>query len=131
MKDTVLYRYARRLSRHIDDRRAREETAEEIYSHLCEMADGYAAQGMTRQEAERQAVREMRPPDELGAQMDRVHTPKIRWRFYGLVAALLLAALLGMLAYLNSYADRAGQGRVMPDKEAAFYEKEWTEVAVL
>ena len=131
MKDTVLYRYARRLSRHIDDRRSREETAEEIYSHLCEMSDGYAAQGMTRQAAERQAVREMLPPGELGAQMDRVHTPKIRWWFYGVVATLFLAALLGVFAYLNAYADRAGEEEVMPDKEAAFYEKEWMEADTL
>lgn len=131
MKDTVLYQYARRLSRHMDDRRARDETAEEIYSHLCEMADGYVAQGMTRQEAEKQAVREMQPPDELGAQMDRVHTPKIKWWFYGLIAALLLTVLVGVFSYLNAYADRAGNRVVMPDKEAALHEKQWTEVIVL
>ncbi len=123
MKNKMLYQYARQLSRHIDDRRARAETAEEIYSHLCEMVEGYVAQGMTEQEAQIQAVNDMESPDDLGVQMDKVHTPKVKWWFYCLIIILLLTIIIGVFTWINAYADKAGEQNIMPDKETVLYEE--------
>lgn len=123
MGNKVLYQYTKRLSRHIDDRHARAETAEEIYSHLCDVTDSYTAQGMTQREAELQAVKDMTNPDDLGVQLDRLHTPKIKWWIYTLIILLLFSIIVGVYAYINYGWEKASQKECRPDKEAVSYEK--------
>jgi len=123
MRNKILYQYAKKLSRHIDDRRAKAETVEEIYSHLCDMTDSYTALGMTQREAELEAVKDMANPDDLGVQLDRVHTPKIKWWIYGLIILLLFSIIIGVFAYINHGWEKANQQEYRPDKEAVSYEK--------
>ena len=74
-------------------KKARPVLTEEIRTHLLDQRDAYAAQGMTEDAAQAEAVRQMGDPVALGTDLDRIHRPRPQW---GLLAlALALVALAG------------------------------------
>lgn len=74
--------------------KARPYIAEEIRDHIeCQIADNLS-EGMTSEEAEKNAVADMGDPVEVGISLDRIHKPKIAWRLLVIVGILSLLGIL-------------------------------------
>ena len=61
---------------------------EEITAHIDDQKLDFLSQGMTEQEAEDAAVREMGDPVEVGAELDRIHRPRYDLRLLGFIIGL-------------------------------------------
>lgn len=69
----------------------------EIEAHINDQAEAYESEGKTREEAIREAVRQMGDPVEVGVAMDRIHRPAVN------KPLLILVALLSLLGLLIQY----------------------------
>lgn len=86
--------YLEKLLSQIRCKKARPYIAEEIRDHIeCQIADNLS-EGMTYEEAEKNAVADMGDPVEVGISLDRIHKPKIAWRLLVIVGILSLLGLL-------------------------------------
>lgn len=91
--------YIELLSAQIRCKKALPLVTKELEVHIEEQKADFMAEGMTEREAEEAAVREMGDPVEVGAEMDRIHRPKMNWRiimgigFVSLLGAGMLYAL--------------------------------------
>ena len=65
--------YMETLKEQIQNKRARSLVAEEIRGHIEEQAKEYQAEGMSKEDAEREAVRQMGDPVETGCALNRIH----------------------------------------------------------
>ena len=61
--------YMETLKEQIQNKRARSLVAEEIRGHIEEQAKEYQAEGMSKEDAEREAVRQMGDPVETGVEI--------------------------------------------------------------
>lgn len=50
--------------------------------------------GMDREQAEREAVRDMGDPVETGISLDSVHRPQIAWKLLGIIILISIAGVL-------------------------------------
>jgi len=83
--------YARKVSTKIDDRGARKEAYEEIYTHLIESKEHLMQKGMSEEEAEQTAILQMGDADNLGGELDHIHTPKLKlWHIFVIILILVL-----------------------------------------
>ena len=81
--------YLEKLLSQIRCKKARPYIAEEIRDHIeCQIADNLS-EGMTSEEAEKNAVTDMGDPVEVGISLDRIHKPKIAWRLLVIVGIWL------------------------------------------
>jgi hypothetical protein len=90
--------YARKVSRQIDDRRTRKDTYQEIYAHLIESKENFLKTGMSEEEAQRTALLQMGDATDIGGELDRIHTPKLKlWHILviGLILVLIVASIYG------------------------------------
>ena len=86
--------YLEKLLSQIRCKKARPYIAEEIRDHIeCQIADNLS-EGMTSEEAEKNAVTDMGDPVEVGISLDRIHKPKIAWKLLVIVGILSLLGLL-------------------------------------
>ena len=86
--------YLEKLLSQIRCKKARPYIAEEIRDHIeCQIADNLS-EGMTSEEAEKNAVADMGDPVEVGISLDRIHKPKIAWRLLVIVGILSLLGIL-------------------------------------
>ena len=86
--------YLEKLLSQIRCKKARPYIAEEIRDHIeCQIADNLS-EGMTYEEAEKNAVADMGDPVEVGISLDRIHKPKIAWRLLVIVGILSLLGIL-------------------------------------
>ena len=89
--------YLEKLLSQIRCKKARPYIAEEIRDHIeCQIADNLS-EGMTSEEAEKNAVTDMGDPVEVGISLDRIHKPKIAWRL------LVIVGILSLLGILRSW----------------------------
>ena len=65
--------YMETLKEQIQNKRARALVSEEINGHIEEQAQGYEEEGMSREDAKREAVRQMGDPVETGCALNRTH----------------------------------------------------------
>lgn len=86
--------YLRILAEQIRCRQARVQVTREIRSHIEEQEEVYLSEGLTREEAEAEAVKEMGDPVESGAALDLVHRPRMAWGFIGMIAVLYMAGYI-------------------------------------
>ena len=87
-------KYLEKLLSQIRCKKARPYIAEEIRDHIeCQIADNLS-EGMTYEEAEKNAVADMGDPVEVGISLDRIHKPKIAWRLLVIVGILSLLGIL-------------------------------------
>lgn len=117
MKNDILLQYAKKLSRNIDDRKARADTQEEIYTHLCDLKDGYIQKGLSESTAEQKALGDMKSPEDLGIQLDKVHTPKIKWWVFAVIILALLGIIAAVMFYISNGWDNANRQPIGADKE--------------
>lgn len=78
--------------------KARKPLLDELSSHLLEQKDACMAEGMTPEEAEREALRQMGDPVVIGSELDRIHRPRPQWGL--LLTALVLLIVCGFLRNL-------------------------------
>ncbi len=81
------------LTEQIHDKRAKQLVAQEIENHIVEQAEVYEAEGMGRDTAIREAVRQMGNPVETGAILNQIHKPKMPWLMLGMVTILMLSSI--------------------------------------
>lgn len=83
--------YARKVSFEMDDRCARKEAYEEIYTHLIESKDNLIKKGMSEEEAVKTALCQMGDAADLGGELDHIHTPKVKmWHILVIILILVL-----------------------------------------
>lgn len=86
--------YLEKLLSQIRCKKARPYISDEIRSHIeCQIEDNIS-NGMTREEAERNAVADMGDPVEVGISLDKIHKPKIAWKLLAIVGVLSMLAIL-------------------------------------
>ena len=77
-------------------KRARPALLAELRTHLLDQQDACLAAGMSREEAQAEAIRQMGDPVTTGQGLDRVHRPKAQW---GLLALTGAVAVTGVILY--------------------------------
>lgn len=93
--------YVRILTEQIRCKQARSQVAQEIRSHIEEQENFYLSEGLDREEAEIEAVKEMGDPVEAGAALDLIHRPRVAWGWIALIG-ILYAACYVLLNLLQS-----------------------------
>ena len=86
--------YLEKLLSQIRCKKARPYIAEEIRDHIESQIEGNLSEGMTYEEAEKNAVADMGDPVEVGISLDRIHKPKIAWKLLVIVGILSLLGIL-------------------------------------
>ena len=71
--------------------RARPALLTELEDHLLSEAEACEAAGLSKDEAQAEAVRQMGDPVIIGQELDRVHRPKPQWELLGLTLLVSLA----------------------------------------
>lgn len=89
--------YLNMLTEQIRCARAREPVRREIQAHIEDQTEAFLSEGMSEEEAREAAVQEMGDPVAVGADMDRLHRPKMPWRL------LVFSAVLGAAGLLIQY----------------------------
>lgn len=101
--------YIAQVTEQIRCRRAREDVAEELRDHIEDQERAYLAAGMDKEEAAREAVRQMGDPVEAGMALDRIHRPKLELGLL-LPACLLIVAGLALQCGINGDSKIVRQG---------------------
>ena len=86
--------YLEKLLSQIRCKKARPYIAEEIRDHIESQIEDNLSEGMTYEEAEKNAVTDMGDPVEVGISLDRIHKPKIAWKLLLIVGILSLLGIL-------------------------------------
>ena len=92
--------YLNTLTEQIRCKQAREAVREEIEGHINDQIEECLQEGMTKEEAEIYAVKQMGDPVETGVSLDRVHRPKVAWSMIVLIG--ILSILGTVVQYLIS-----------------------------
>lgn len=85
--------YLEVLSEQIRCKAARPAVEAEIRQHIEDQAEAYEADGHSREDAVKMAVKQMGDPVETGVELDRIHRPKTDWNMVALIFALSAAGL--------------------------------------
>mgnify|MGYP007101851983 CR=1 FL=1 len=99
-------------------KRARTVLSEELRDHLLSQREACAAEGLTEEAAEREAVRRMGDPITVGQELDRVHRPKPQWGLLALTAALCLAGASARMLLMAGNPDYVDGIRALVMKDA-------------
>lgn len=86
--------YLEKLLSQIRCKKARPYIAEEIRDHMESQIEDNLSEGMTYEEAEKNAVTDMGDPVEVGISLDRIHKPRIAWKLLVIVGILSLLGIL-------------------------------------
>lgn len=70
------------------------QISEEMENHLKESKERFMTQGLTEQEAEEQAIKQMGNAEEIGKNLNQIHRPKLDWKLLLITAVLLGFGLL-------------------------------------
>ena len=90
-------KYMETLLAQIREKRARESIRREVEGHISDQKAAYLAQGMSGDQAEKQAILDMGDPVETGAELDQLHRPKPAWGMLALAAVLCAAGLFSYI----------------------------------
>ncbi|SKB84458.1 hypothetical protein SAMN06296386_106163 [Lachnospiraceae bacterium] len=71
--------YIKKLLEQVRFQKAHKAIQDEIKAHIEEQIEANIADGMDRETAEKQAVRDMGDPVEAGISLDAVHRPQMAW----------------------------------------------------
>ncbi|MBQ4530080.1 MAG: FtsW/RodA/SpoVE family cell cycle protein [Lachnospiraceae bacterium] len=95
--------YLNTLTEQIRCKQAREAVREEVEGHIQDQIEECLQEGMTKEEAEVYAVKQMGDPVEAGVSLDRVHRPKVVWSMLALIGVLsILGTGVQYLISINS-----------------------------
>lgn len=104
-------KYLEIVSAQIRGSRARDMAVRELRDHIEDQAAACEAEGMTREAAMAEAVRQMGDPVTAGVELDRIHRPKMEWRLFFWI---LVFSILGLcLQYVCFYGIGQAGGNTM------------------
>lgn len=86
--------YLDTMSGQIRSQKARAVAVREMEDHIRDQADVYESQGMGRDDALREAVRQMGDPVDAGVELDRIHRPGMEWRLFAWILAFSVLGLV-------------------------------------
>lgn len=86
--------YMDTLGEQIRNARARRMVLQEIQGHIEEQSRAYEAQGMDPQAAMAESIRQMGDPARTGAELDRIHRPRMPWGLIGLAVGLTAVGII-------------------------------------
>ncbi|WP_028551048.1 FtsW/RodA/SpoVE family cell cycle protein [Paenibacillus sp. UNC451MF] len=101
----VIDDYLASVVRQVRARELHKDIRQEIADHLEELVSLKRGEGSNEEEATRWAVSQMGEPSTVGAELNKVHKPRIPWGLIGWVAVLLLISFVAMYAVELSYAE--------------------------
>ena len=87
-------KYLEKLLLQIRCKKARPYIAEEIKGHIESQIEDNIADGMSYEEAEKNAVADMGDPISVGISLDKIHKPQIAWKLLVIVGILSLLGIL-------------------------------------
>lgn len=87
--------YLRKVTKIIYDSKRRKDISSELRDCIEDMTEAFEEQGMSREEAEAEAVRQMGSPSDVGELFNKVYRPEVEWKMG--IYILVCAAIAGML----------------------------------
>ncbi len=90
----ILKNYVNLVVDQIRWNRAKPAVGRELEAHLRDQTDALVSSGLSREAAETEAVRRMGDAVEIGAQLDRIHRPRLPKSLFALTAALLVTGVM-------------------------------------
>ena len=97
-------RYLELAGEQIRWKRAKPALLEELRTHLLDQRDDCLAEGMSEEEAQAEAVRQMGDPVTVGQGLDSVHRPKAQWSLLAITTAVAVTGVVLRL-YLTAGQD--------------------------
>lgn len=85
--------YLTALTSQIRCRKARPLVEEELTAHIDDQMEALMAGGMNEEDAMKESIRQMGDPVEVGVEMDRIHRPRLDWKFLVFAGLLSIAGL--------------------------------------
>lgn len=104
--------YMDSLGEQIHNSRARRMVLQEIRGHIEEQCSSYEQQGMTREAAMAEAVRQMGDPVETGVELNRIHRPRLPLGMIGLAVLLTAVGILMQWNIFAGFMDSSSWGNV-------------------
>ena len=86
--------YLKTLLEQIRCKKARPYVKQEFQDHIEDQIEANMQAGMDREQAEREAVRDMGDPVETGISLDSVHRPQVAWKLLGIIVLISIAGVL-------------------------------------
>lgn len=102
--------YIKTLTDQIRCKMVRPKVARELGDHIEDQTRAFMSEGMSRQEAENAAVKDMGNPVDAGVELDKVHRPTMPW---GMIMLIILLSVAGyVLQYIlnNRNIEAGGDG---------------------
>lgn len=89
--------YLKILLEQIRCKKARPYIRQELQDHIEDQIEANVSVGMSRADAEKEAVKDMGDPVETGLSLDRIHKPQIAWK---LLFIITMISIIGILLHL-------------------------------
>ena len=102
--------YIKTLTDQIRCKMARPEVARELEDHIEDQTRAFMSEGMSRQEAESAAVKDMGNPVDTGVEMDKIHRPKMPWGMIALIIVLSVTGCIFQYILNNRNIEAGGDG---------------------
>lgn len=82
--------YMNTLENQIKDKKAKDLVRQEFENHIEEQAESYEAEGLDRETALTEAIRQMGDPVKAGKELNQIHRPKFPLRLFSLAIILTI-----------------------------------------
>lgn len=92
---------------HIRARSVHNAVRSELAGHIEELTDGYLAEGLSREQSEENALRDMGSSEEIGIKLNKQHRPKTEW------SLIILTVVLAALGILINRSQLTGERQLM------------------
>ena len=102
--------YLKTLLEQIRCKKARPYVKQEPQDHIEDQIEANMQAGMDREQAEREAVRDMGDPVETGISLDSVHRPQVAWKLLGIIVLISIAGVLIHAGIAGKISENAAAG---------------------
>ena len=102
--------YIKTLTDQIRCKMVRPEVARELGDHIEDQTRAFMSEGMSRQEAESAAVKDMGNPVDAGVELDKVHRPTMPWGMISLIIVLSVLSCIFQYLLNQKSIDAGGDG---------------------
>ena len=102
--------YLKTLLEQIRCKKARPYVKKEFQDHIEDQMEANMHAGMDREQAEREAVRDMGDPVETGISLDSVHRPQVAWKLLGIIVLISIAGVLIHAGIAGKISENAAAG---------------------
>ena len=102
--------YLKTLLEQIRCKKARPYVKQEFQDHIEDQIEANMQAGMDREQAEREAVRDMGDPVETGISLDSVHRPQVAWKLLGIIVLISIAGVLIHAGIAGKISENAATG---------------------